>query len=239
MTRTKKRYGEMAETIHANSPADALRIQEMLRHRCQTAGTIAPGDIRLVAGADAAYTKDTMYAAVVVMTFPALDIAERACIARKVSFPYIPGLLSFREGPAVLDAFFLLHSEPDLIFVNGHGYAHPGRFGIASHIGCILDIPSVGVAQRLLTGSVAFPGPAPGSAEPVVDRGEIIGMAVRTVGGAKPVFVSVGHKIELGQAVEMARMATKDHRITEPVWQADQVSRQFRNSTIRQAQSGA
>lgn len=220
--------------IHAHGRTEAIRIQETLRHHFIVQRTIDTERIRHVAGADAAYTQDIIYAAVVVLTFPGLEVVEKTCTAQKVPFPYIPGFLSFREGPAILDAFFKLVTIPDLIFVNGHGSAHPKRFGIASHIGLLLDIPSVGVAQRLLTGTAAFPAAARGSMLPVFDKNEVIGMVLRTVQGSKPVFVSAGHKVDLDQAVEMALQTTTDHRITEPVWHADQVSRHCRDT-----QSGA
>jgi deoxyribonuclease V len=231
MMQTEKKYPGHAgsERIRALDLAEAEKIQEMLRHHCIFERTIDIGEIRHVAGADAAYDQDTIYAAVVVMTFPGLEVVETACTVQEVPFPYIPGLLSFREGPAVLEAFRSLTTVPDLIFMNGHGYAHPKRFGIASHVGLILDVPSIGVAQRLLTGSGALPDVARGSGKPVLDKSEVIGMAVRTVTGAKPVFISAGHKVDLAQAVDMVLKTTALHRITEPVWQADQVSRQCRN----------
>jgi len=227
---TGKKYPEHAasEFIRAPDPAGAQKIQEMLCHHCIIERTIDICEIRHVAGADAAYDQDTIYAAVVVMTFPGLEVVEKRCSVQEVPFPYIPGLLSFREGPAILEAFSSLTTVPDLLFLNGHGYAHPKRFGLASHVGLLLDVPSIGVAQRLLTGSVAIPGAARGSTEPVLDKSEVIGMAVRTVKGAKPVFISAGHKVDLAQAVDMALKTTKVHRITEPVWHADQVSRQCR-----------
>ncbi|MGA2912299.1 MAG: endonuclease V [Methanoregula sp.] len=228
---TGKKYPEHAasEFIRAPDPAGAQKIQEMLCHHCIIERTIDICEIRHVAGADAAYDQDTIYAAVVVMTFPGLEVVEKRCSVQEVPFPYIPGLLSFREGPAILEAFSSLTTVPDLLFLNGHGYAHPKRFGLASHVGLLLDVPSIGVAQRLLTGSVAIPGAARGSTEPVLDKSEVIGMAVRTVKGAKPVFISAGHKVDLDQAVDMALKTTKVHRITEPVWHADQMSRQCRD----------
>jgi deoxyribonuclease V len=200
----------------------------MLRHHCIIKRTIDAGEIRHVAGADAAYDHDTIYAAVVVMTFPGLDVVEKTCTVQAIPFPYIPGLLSFREGPAILDAFSSLTTVPDLILINGHGYAHPKRIGIASHVGVVLDVPSIGVAQRLLTGNVAMPGAGRGSTVPVLDKNEIIGMAVRTVEDAKPVFVSAGHKVDLAQAVDLTLKTTITHRLTEPIWHADRVSWQCR-----------
>jgi deoxyribonuclease V len=227
---TGTKYPGHADTKHiwAADPQEAEKIQQTLCRHCILERTIDICEIRLVAGADAAYERDTVYAAVVVMKFPGLEIVEKTCTVQEVPFPYIPGLLSFREGPAVLDAFSCLTTVPDLIFINGHGYAHPKRFGLASHVGLVLDIPSVGVAQRLLIGSVTLPGAVRGSAEPVLDNAGVIGMAVRTVTGAKPVFISAGHKVDLAQAVDLALKTTTVHRITEPIWNADQLARQCR-----------
>ena len=228
---TGKKYPSRAaaEFIRAVDPAEAGKIQEMLRHRCIFERTIDAGEIRHVAGADAAYAQDTIYAAIVVMTFPGLDVVEKTCTVKEIPFPYIPGLLSFREGPAIAEAFYHLTTVPDLILINGHGYAHPKRIGIASHVGVVLDVPSIGVAQRLLTGNAAMPGAGRGSTEPVLDHNETIGMAVRTVADAKPVFVSAGHRVDLAQAVDLALKTTITHRLTEPVWHADRLSRQCRN----------
>ncbi|HUT38356.1 MAG TPA: endonuclease V [Methanoregula sp.] len=229
-TETKYPKRAPSEFIRAPDPAEALKLQERLRYHCILERTIDICEIRHLAGADAAYDQDTIYAAVVVMTFPGLEVVEKTCSVQKVTFPYIPGLLSFREGPAILDAFSNITTVPDLIVMHGHGYAHPKRFGLASHIGLHLDIPSIGVAKRLLIGDCALPGAACGSTEPVRDNSEIIGRAVRTVQDAKPVFVSAGHKVDLAQAVDMALKTTTIHRITEPVWHADRVSRQCRDS---------
>jgi len=228
-TEKKKQKRSPSEFITAPDPSEALRIQEMLRHHCILERTIDICEIRYVAGADAAYDQDTIYAAIVVMKFPGLEVVEKTCSVQEVMFPYIPGLLSFREGPAILGAFNNLTTVPDLIFMNGHGYAHPKRFGLASHVGLLLDIPSIGVAKHLLIGEVDLPDAARGSTEPVLDSGEIIGKAVRTVQDAKPVYVSAGHKVDLSQAVDMALKTTTIHRITEPVWHADLVSRQCRD----------
>lgn len=211
----------------ASNPAEAKKLQEALRHRCIVQRTIDSEKIRHVAGADAAYSSDRIYAAVVVMAFPALDIVEHTCMVQEIPFPYIPGLLAFREGPAIVDAFSRLTTDPDLLLINGHGYAHPERIGIASHVGTILDVPSIGVAQRLMTGNVAMPAAGRGSAAPVLDKDELIGMAVRTVTGAKPVFVSAGHRVDLALAVDIALETTRTHRLTEPIWHADRLARQL------------
>jgi deoxyribonuclease V len=226
-----KKYPEYAasDCLRAVDAADAEKKQEILRHRCKVERMTDTDEIRLIAGADAAYDQDTIYAAVVVMTFPRLDVVEKTCSVQAIPFPYIPGLLAFREGPAIVDAFRTLSAVPDLILMNGHGYAHPERIGIASHVGVVLDIPSIGVAQRLLIGNGATPGAVHGSTAPVFDQNEIIGMAVRTREGTKPVYVSSGYKVDLVQAVDIALKATITHRLTEPIWQADQWACRCRN----------
>jgi len=226
---TAEKYTESG-LFNAASPSEATSIQDALRHRCVVKRIIGSATIRHVAGADAAYDQEMVYAAVAVLTFPALELVETAGTARTIPFPYIPGLLAFREGPALLEAFGKITTVPDLIIINGHGVAHPRRFGIASHIGLALDLPSIGIAQRLLTGTAVAPENPRGSATPVLDREEVIGMAVRTVAGQRPVFVSAGHKVDLEQAVGLALGTTVCHRITEPVWQADRMSRQCRDS---------
>jgi len=218
------------EQFHAADPPEAFRIQNQLRHRCIVHRMIDTGEIRHVGGADAAYSSDRIYAAAVVMTFPNLDLVDSACIVQEIRFPYIPGLLSFREGPAIVLACCRLYTPPDVMFINGHGYAHPRRFGLASHIGVVLDIPTIGIAQRLLVGAADMPGPESGSAVPVIDNNEITGMAVRTVEGKKPVFVSAGHKVDLAQAVGLVLRTAMRHRLTEPIWHADLLARECRNN---------
>jgi deoxyribonuclease V len=198
----------------------------MLQLHCIFERTIDTCEVRYVGGADAAYTEDTIYAAVVVMTFPGLDVVEKTFAVQEISFPYIPGMLFFREEPAILVAFESLKTAPDLILINGYGYAHPKRIGSASHIGVVLDVPSIGVAQHLLIGHVTMPDTKRGSIEMVIDNSKTIGMAVRTVENSKPVFVSAGHKVDLVQAVDIVIKTYITHKLTESIWYADQLARQ-------------
>lgn len=220
------------DLLRATGPEEARAIQDLLRSRCRTGRTIDLPGIRLVAGADAAYTQDRVTAAMVVMTCPGLEVEETTVSQQAALFPYIPGLLAFREGPAIAAAWASLATRPDLLLVNGHGYAHPRRFGIASHIGFVLDVPTIGVAQRLMTGSAGMPGEGRGSAAPVTDGDEVIGMVVRTVTGVKPVFVSAGHRTDLSLALDIVLRTTGSHRITEPIWQADALARKYRAGRI-------
>ncbi|MBP7145831.1 MAG: deoxyribonuclease V [Methanoculleus sp.] len=202
------------------TPAEAAHLQEALRTRVRLTGDI--GEISLVAGVDASYVKgsNVIHAVVVALGYPDLAVVERVAARTETSFPYIPGLLTFREGPAVLKAFRKLRSEPDVIFFDGQGIAHPRGLGIASHIGVLLDRPTVGVAKSLLVGSVEEPGVTRGSTAPIIRDGETIGMAVRTKERTKPVYVSVGNRIDLFQAVDLVLATARRYRLPEPTRQA-------------------
>ncbi len=209
----------------------AQRIQEEIRKRCILKRTIDTGSIKSVAGADVAYSAwDTAYAVTVVMSFSDARFIEAACSVGPAGFPYIPGLFAFREGPAVAGSVKSLSFLPDVLIVHGHGYAHPRRAGLACHLGIALGIPVIGVAGNLLTGVSEDPGPSLGSTAPVIDAGEVVGMAVRTKTNAKPVYVSAGHYVDLGQAVEIVLATTTVHRFPKPLYVADQISRSCRNS---------
>ena len=156
-------------------PTEARRIQEQLRSQVEICPM--PTNIRSVAGIDVSYNRgsDTLFAAVVVLTFPDLEIVATATSVLRVEFPYIPGLLSFREGPVVLAAWEKLVFEPDVLIFDGHGLAHPRRFGLATHLGLILDKPAVGCAKRRLIGKFIEPGQERGDFSELVDHEEIIG----------------------------------------------------------------
>lgn len=213
------------------TPAEAIRLQERLRAQIHLSGDIH--DVSFVAGADASYTKgsDVIHAVVVVLRYPDLTVVERVSVSVVTGFPYIPGLLAFREGPALIEAFRRLRSEPDVIFFDGHGIAHPRGIGIASHMGLLLDRPSIGVAKSLLTGSAAKPGFMRGSMTPVLRDGETIGMAVRTKEGTKPVYVSVGHRISLEAAVDLVLATARGYRLPEPTRQAHLLSNAVRKES--------
>ncbi len=202
------------------TPAEAIHLQGELRAGVRLSGDI--GEVALLAGADASYTKgsDEIYAVAVALRYPDLTVVERAYASVKTSFPYIPGLLTFREGPALIEAFRRLRSEPDVIFFDGQGIAHPRGLGIASHMGVLLDRPTVGVAKSLLVGTVGDIGAGRGSTAPILRDGETIGMAVRTKDKVKPVYVSVGNRIDLSQAVDLVLAAARGYRLPEPTRQA-------------------
>lgn len=202
------------------APAEAIHLQEELRTLIYPTGD--PGEISLVAGTDASYSRGSneIYAVVVVLRYPDLTVIERVSACSVTSFPYIPGLLTFREGPALIEAFQRLESEPDVILFDGQGIAHPRGLGIASHIGVLLDRPTIGIAKSLLVGTARDPGPEPGSTSPILHDGETIGMAVRTKRRTKPIYVSVGHKIDLLRAVDLVLTTTRGYKLPEPTRQA-------------------
>jgi deoxyribonuclease V len=203
------------------TPAEALRIQSELRGRIERHDRL--GVVRLMAGADVALdlARSRAIAGVIVFRFPGMEEVERASAVRPLTFPYVPGLLSFREAPALLAAFARLRSQPDLLFFDGHGYAHPRRFGIACHLGLLLDRPSIGCAKSLLIGEHRPPALAAGSRAALRDAGETIGVALRTRTGVKPVYISTGHRISLDRAAEFALAACDGFRIPRPTRLAD------------------
>ncbi len=206
------------------SPAEARRIQEQLRSRVIATG--APEAVGLVAGTDISVggSGRSGRAAVVVIEFPSLKPIEQSVVEAQVTFPYVPGLLSFRETPLLAPAFERLQSTPDLVVVDGQGIAHPRRFGIASHIGLLLDLPTIGCAKSRLVGTFEQPGSEAGSASPLFDRGEVIGKVVRTRRNVKPLFISVGHRIGLAQATAWILKLTNGLRLPEPTRLAHQAA---------------
>ena len=180
------------------------------------------GDIRIVAGADISCTKgdDRVFAAVVLLDAATLEVIEEATYSGRTSIPYIPGLLSFREGPALLQAFGKLRKRPDVVLFDGQGIAHPRGFGLAAHMGLILNIPAVGCAKTRLTGSFEEPGVRRGQCSPLMRDGKQIGAVVRTKDRVKPVFVSQGHRVSLERAVEIVLQCARRYRIPEPIRRA-------------------
>jgi len=181
------------------SHAEAIRLQETLRGQVIVENRL--GDVRAVAGVDVAVQGDVARAAVVVLRYPELDPLEVVCAERPVAFPYVPGLLAFREAPAVLAGCAELRTEPDLFLFDGHGLAHPRRMGLACHLGLCLDKPAIGCAKSRLCGEQEELAPDAGAWVPLRDGPEIIGAVVRTRQGTKPVYVSIGHKVDLETAI--------------------------------------
>ena len=223
------------KSLHLHSwdvtPAEAREIQLQLRERMIREDRVP--EIRHVAGADLAFelrgrgswrTGDARaIAGVIVYRFPEMKEVERASSIQALKFPYVPGLLSFREIPALLAAFELLQVSPDLIFCDAQGYAHPRRFGLACHLGVLLDVPSIGVDKSLLIGKCREPGLSAGSTATLVDAEsfEEIGAALRTADGVRPVFVSQGHRISLARAIDFTLAVSDGFRVPRPTREAD------------------
>ena len=208
----------------------AIQEQLKIRERLILHSTLKEQEICSIGGADAAYTVGEVIAAVVVLTYPGgKELASAIAVARD-PFPYIPGLFVFREGQAILSAFQALVCLPDIIFFHGHGIAHPRRCGLASHLGVLLDLPSIGVANQLLLGTTGPLGQKRGDTSPLIENEEEIGMAVRTRERARPVYVSIGHKTDLPQAVNLVLATTGEHRMPEPLRRADRMARAHRTA---------
>ncbi len=224
------------------TPREAIALQERMRSRLVLSG--GPRAPRLIAGADVAYDPKSglCFAAVVVMRSPGMEIVECATAEGRTSFPYVPGLLTFREGPIVLRALAKLTVRPDLIIFDGQGFAHPRRFGLASHMGYILDMPSIGCAKSILIGEHERLGPNAGSFAWLRDKGERIGAAVRTRDGIRPVYVSPGHRVGLRAAIRLALSAVTRFRVPEPTRIADilveKLKREHCAEAVNRAQPG-
>jgi deoxyribonuclease V len=216
------------------TPQEALRIQERLQAKVISRGRVARP--ALVAGADAAFDlqKERIFAAVVVLAFPSLETVETVVHHDRLSFPYIPGLLSFRETPALLHAFMKLRHDPDIIFVDGHGLSHPRATGIACHIGVCLDKPVIGCAKSILVGEFQEPGPSRGATSFLHDaNGRVIGAVVRTCDRVRSIFVSVGHRITLAQAIRLTLACGQGYRIPEPTRRADLLAERAKREASR------
>ncbi len=201
-------------------PREAIELQHSLREKVR----IQPLNraIETIAGADISFNKfsEVMYAGIVVLRLPSLEVVEEVGIISETRFPYVPGLLSFRESPSVLEAWSQLKTEPDAVMFDGQGIAHPRRIGIASHVGLLINRPTFGCAKSVLVGRYEEPSPERGAWTPLVDRGETVGVALRTKTGVRPIFVSPGHLIDLAGAIELTLRCDRGLRQPEPTRRA-------------------
>lgn len=188
----------------------------------------------MVAGVDAAFTADgrLCIAAAVVWDLIGGEVVESRTARRRVVFPYVPGLLSFREAPAVLSALRKLRCEPDALICDAQGYAHPRRFGLACHVGVICDRPTIGCAKSRLIGSHREPGRKRGARTVLTDGREVIGVVLRTRVGVRPVYVSVGHKIDLGTAERVVLRCALRYRLPEPTRLADKLVAEIKRAVV-------
>jgi deoxyribonuclease V len=204
---------------------EALAIQKRLRAEIPVAEPIALDQIHTVAGVDVSY-REIGRAAIAVFSFPDLTLIEQVIATKEAPFPYVPGLLAFREGPVALAALERLRIRPDVLLFDAQGYAHPRRLGLARHLGAYLDQPSIGCAKSRLIGAYEDPGSEPGAWSPLMDGGEEIGRVVRTKARTNPLFVSVGYRITLPLAVEIVLRCTRGYRLPEPTRIADRLAKQ-------------
>jgi len=209
------------------TPVEARKIQQQLRQQVIMEDVF--DEIRTVAGVDIGIKKDRdkgeiAKAAVVILSYPELELIDQIRIEQPIEFPYIPGLLSFRESPAIIAAFEKLSTEPDLVIADGQGIAHPRHFGIASHLGLLLDKPTIGCAKSRLYGRHNQPGMAAGSYVYLYDKDSIIGAVVRTRENVNFVYVSIGHKISLQSAIQYILKCCRNYRLPQPTRLAHQVA---------------
>lgn len=214
------------------TPKEAVALQRQLAERVDVRQPLT--HCELVAGADCSYNRFSPYsfAAVVVLRSSDWSVVETATAHGKCSFPYVPGLLSFREIPLLLEAFAKLTHRPDAVMCDGQGYAHPRRMGLACHLGLWLDLPTIGCAKTRLCGTNREPGKRRGAVAPLRDHGEVIGHVVRTRDGVKPLYVSAGHKIDLPSAVRLVLESCQGYRVPEPTRQAHMQVNALRLSTM-------
>jgi len=220
----------MMKNLHSwqISAEKAIQIQEALGRKIILKRTFA--EVRTIGGGDVAYSGkgDELFGAIVVLSFPSLETVDAATAFEKVTFPYIPGLFSFREGPVLIRAFKKVKIRPDVMIFDGQGIAHPKGFGLASHLGLWLDLPSIGCAKSLLLGpgvsNPILPGPGRGSFEFIEKGRKAIAAVLRTRESVKPVFVSPGHRIDLQTSIELILASCRGYRIPEPLRRAHHLS---------------
>lgn len=206
-------------------PAAAIPVQRRLALQVERQDRL--GEVRLVAAVDGHYGADgeTTWAAAVLMSLPDGEVEASALASMPTRLPYVPGYLSFREAPAMLEALSLLPRRPDLLLVDGHGIAHPRRLGVASHVGVLADLPTIGVGKSRLTGRYEEPGPERGDWTPLVHRRETVGAVLRTRARVSPVFISTGHRVDLPTAIRLVLDLTSKYRLPDPIRAADALSR--------------
>lgn len=196
------------------SPQEAIHLQQEMRSRVIIEPLTA--QIRTVGGVDVGFHEGKARAAIAVVELPGLSLVDSACIDTEVAFPYVPGLLSFRELPAALAAIERLTVRPDVFMVDGQGLAHPRRFGLACHLGVLLDHPTIGCAKSVLVGKYGALAEPAGSSAEIFDKEEVVGAALRLRRGCKPVIISIGHRVDLASASALVQSCASGYRLPEP-----------------------
>lgn len=216
---------------------DARAIQIALKNKVK----IIPfrKNLRFIAGVDASFSKDKVIGVACLYNYPELTLKAESFAVTEVSFPYIPGFLSFREGPVIIEALNKLKIKPDVILFDGQGIAHPKGLGIASHIGVLLDMPTIGCAKSRLVGEYKEPKLKKGEWSPLKYNHDVIGAVLRTKNNVKPVFVSPGHRIDLQTAIDFVLNCTRKYRIPEPLRRADYLSKRMKKERLDAESSSA
>ena len=210
------------------TPGEAIQLQGELRAHTKVQ-PLPDEDIHTIAGLDASFSRNRIFAAAVVLDYRTLDKVEQASVERPLDFPYIPGLLSFREAPAYLEVLARLNSVPDVLIIDGHGLAHPRRFGIACHLGVLLDLPTIGCAKSILVGEAARLDKPKGSTAEIKKNDEVLGLALCTRENVKPVYISVGHRVDLPSAIRITLASGKGYRLPEPARQAHLLTQRIKS----------
>lgn len=210
------------------SVSEATAIQKQLREQI-IAQPIDPV-IKIIGGADISFNRfsTTVYAGIVLLSYPSLQLIGQSTIITTVRFPYVPGYLAFREVPALMKAWELLPVKPGVLVVDGHGIAHPRRMGIAAHFGILANVPTIGCAKKILYGKFEEPGLPAGNATPIKDKDEVLGYALRTKNNVKPVFVSPGHLANADDSLALIKTCVRKHRLPEPTRLAHEAVNELR-----------
>jgi deoxyribonuclease V len=207
------------------TPQQAMQVQHRLRSRVIQRDDFE--DIHLVAGTDVSYDAKTKqaHAVIALLSYPDMEFVGHVATTQEMHFPYIPGLLSFREVPSLLACFRDLKTNPDMLLCDGHGVAHPRRFGLACHLGLLLDIPAIGVAKSCLIGEHGEVSQKRGAWQPLIDEGQVVGAAVRSRIKTKPIYVSPGHRVALETAIEIVMRCITRYRLPETTRWAHRLSK--------------
>jgi deoxyribonuclease V len=226
----RMRIGSTERMRWPSTLAEAREIQHALKEKIRIVPLSETPEF--IAAVDAAFIEKKVFGSACLFNFPSLALAEQAFAEGETAFPYIPGYLSFREGPVIVEALKRLGKRPDLILIDGHGIAHPFGIGLASFIGVVLDLPAIGCAKSRLVGDFIEPGKRKGDRSPLTYQEKIIGMVLRTREGVKPVFVSPGHKIDLEDSCRIILQCAVRYRLPEPLRRADAFSRELKQTFL-------